>query len=58
MKDGMLLKAIAMPCVVATYIVYTTQNPGADGYAFGTMMGLLGLLAGIKLTEGAIRQDK
>jgi len=58
MKDETLLKIVTIPCVLVGYGIYTVNNPGADGYAFGTMMGLLGLLAGIKLTEGSLRQDK
>ena len=47
--DRTVLKLVAMPCVVAMYLIYSVTHPGADGVAFGTMMGLLGLLAGVQV---------
>ena len=58
MKDETALKAIALPCVAAMYAIYTLAHPGTDGYAFGSMMGLLGLLAGIKVGEVMVRPDR
>ena len=49
--DGNTLKAIAMGSVVACYLVYSVSCPGIDGYVFGTMMAVIGLLAGLKLGE-------
>ena len=56
MKDAAILRLVAMPSVVAMYAIYTFSNPGVDGYAFGSMMLVLGALAGIKITEGIQRQ--
>ncbi|GAJ10936.1 unnamed protein product [marine sediment metagenome] len=48
----MPLKAIcAMVCIIAAYAIYAFSNPGTDGALFGTVMLIVGALAGLKIRE-------
>ena len=41
----------AMVCIVGAYGIYAFSNPGTDGALFGTVMLLVGALAGLKIKE-------
>ncbi len=48
-------KAIcSMLVVMGCYAIYAFSNPGTDGALFGTVMLVVGALAGIKLKEGML----
>ena len=46
MKDGSMKACVGMVCVVALYGIYSLNNPGSDGYVFGTVAAIIGGLAG------------
>lgn len=46
MKDGGVKACVAMACVVATYGIYSMNNPGSDGLIFGSVIGAVCALAG------------
>ncbi|GAI94427.1 unnamed protein product [marine sediment metagenome] len=41
----------AMICIVGAYAIYAFSNPGTDGALFGTVMLIVGALAGLKIKE-------
>jgi hypothetical protein len=57
MKSKDILSAFIGGCVVAAYAIYACTGPTTDGFAFGTVATVLGLLAGIKLREATLSQE-
>ena len=54
MKDGYLLKAVAMGAIALCYAAYLCFTPDpADGVLFGTVCGTVALLAGIDIGRKA-----
>ncbi|GAG76515.1 unnamed protein product [marine sediment metagenome] len=41
----------AMVCIIAGYGIYAFSNPGTDGVLFGSVMLIVGALAGLKMKE-------
>ncbi len=44
----------AIGAIVACYGIYAFSNPGTDGALFGTVMLVVGALAGIKIKEAGL----
>lgn len=51
MNGAERLSACAMASIVAAYLIYMVSNPGTDGVLFGSVMLVLGALAGLKMKE-------
>ena len=56
------LNACAIVAIVAAYGIYMCFNPGTDGVLFGSVMLVIGALAGLKMKEykdnGADRAER
>ena len=49
MKDGALKACVGMVCVVGMYGIYMCAGPGGDGVIFGSVMAVVGGLAGFSV---------
>lgn len=45
-NDEILLGIISIPCIVVSYGIYCSANPGTDGAVFGTVLTAIGGIIG------------
>ena len=43
--------AVGIVGIVSAYAIYAFNNPGTDGVLFGTVMVVIGALAGVKVRD-------
>ena len=55
MKDGALKACVGIFGILGAYAIYAFSNPGTDGALFGTVMLVIGGLAGYSVKMGVER---